>query len=189
MQAMPDARQGKVLKDKIDSTKSSLQSSFQAGVDGIYNAITAQGTTPASKAQGDVNAIGTLATNKYNQGKNDVSLSVSGSYVNASNGKSARVDYKGQYLSQRGQQRRPCRRLLPCHLPRGRHGLEYMGMGTRDPCADRDDEFQRMVRPRPVQRTLQSGCHRCRQSRNLTVQTTRADIMRVRLVLYLNQSM
>lgn len=97
-----DARQGKALNDKIDSTKSSLQSSFQAGVDGIYNAITAQGTTPASKSQGDVkNAIGTLATAKYNQGKSDVTLSASASgrtvTATASNGKtaSASVAYAG----------------------------------------------------------------------------------------------
>lgn len=64
-----DARQGKALNDKIDSTRSSLQSSFQAGVDGIYNAITAQGTTPESKSQGDVkNAIKTLADAKYAAG-------------------------------------------------------------------------------------------------------------------------
>lgn len=99
---MLDARQGKALNDKIDSTKSSLQTSFQAGVDGIYNAIVAQGTTPASKSQGDVkNAIGTLATAKYNQGKSDVTLSASASgrtvTATASNGKtaSASVAYAG----------------------------------------------------------------------------------------------
>ena len=57
------------LDSKIDSTKSSLQTSFQAGVDGIYSAITAQGTTPVSKSQGDVkNAIKTLADAKYAAG-------------------------------------------------------------------------------------------------------------------------
>ena len=93
-----DARQGKALNDKIDSTRSSLQSSFQAGVDGIYNAITAQGTTPASKSQGDVkNAIKTLADAKYAAGhkgsavasdvlagktfSNDSSVGISGSRV------------------------------------------------------------------------------------------------------------
>ena len=93
-----DARQGKVLSDKIDSTKSSLQSSFQAGVDGIYGAITAQGTTPASKSQGDVqNAIKTLADAKYAAGNSagvasvTVSASASGRTVTAtaSNGKTA----------------------------------------------------------------------------------------------------
>lgn len=88
----------KLLHDQI----ASLKSSFQAGVDGIYNAIVAQGTTPASKSQGDVKtAIGTLATAKYNQGKSDVTLSASASgrtvTATASNGKtaSASVAYAG----------------------------------------------------------------------------------------------
>ena len=84
------------LDSKIDSTKSSLKSSFQAGVDGIYNAITAQGTTPASKSQGDVqSAIKTLADAKYAAGNSagiasvTVSASASGRTVTAkaSNGK------------------------------------------------------------------------------------------------------
>ena len=86
------------LDSKIDSTKSSLQSSFQAGVDGIYNAITAQGTTPISKSQGDVqSAIKTLADAKYAAGNSagvasvTVSASASGrtDTATASNGKSA----------------------------------------------------------------------------------------------------
>ena len=57
------------LDTKIDSTKSTLEQNFQAGVDGIYNAITAQGTTPASKSQGDMqSAIKTLADAKYAAG-------------------------------------------------------------------------------------------------------------------------
>lgn len=113
------------LDSKIDSTKSSLQSSFQAGVDGIYNAITAQGTTPASRSQGDVkNAIGTLATNKYNQGKNDVSLSVSGSYVNASNGKSARVNYKGQFYRNEGNNVGLAGDYFHATFPEGYYGSE-----------------------------------------------------------------
>ena len=113
------------LDSKINSTKSSLQTSFQAGVDGIYNAITAQGTTPASKSQGDVkNAIGTLATSKYNQGKNDVSLSVSGSYVNASNGKSARVDYKGQYYRNEGNNVGLAGDYFHATFPEGYYGSE-----------------------------------------------------------------
>lgn len=57
------------LDSKIDSTKSALEQNFQAGVDGIYSAITAQGTTPVSKAQGDIkNAIKTLADAKYAAG-------------------------------------------------------------------------------------------------------------------------
>ena len=86
------------LDSKIDSTKSSLQTSFQAGVDGIYSAITAQGTTPASKSQGDVqSAIKTLADAKYAAGNSagiasvTVSASASGRTVTAtaSNGKTA----------------------------------------------------------------------------------------------------
>lgn len=94
------------LDSKIYSTKSSLQTSFQAGVDGIYSAITAQGTTPASKSQGDVkNAIKTLADAKYAAGNSagvasvTVSASASGRTVTAkaSNGKtaSASVAYAG----------------------------------------------------------------------------------------------
>lgn len=46
-----------------------LQKNFQAGVDGIYNAIVAEGTTPTSKSQSDVEkGIGTLSTNRYNDG-------------------------------------------------------------------------------------------------------------------------
>ena len=94
------------LDSKIDSTKSSLKSSFQAGVDGIYSAITAQGTTPVSKSQGDVqSAIKTLADAKYAAGNSagvasvTVSASASGRTVTAkaSNGKtaSASVAYAG----------------------------------------------------------------------------------------------
>lgn len=90
----------------LDKIKSMI-SSFQAGVDGIYNAITAQGTTPASKSQSDVQtAIGTLSTNRYNAGVSSVTLntpSVSGRAVTvtASNGKSTTgyVADKGQYYS------------------------------------------------------------------------------------------
>ena len=84
----------KLLHDQI----ASLKSSFQAGVDGIYNAIVAQGTTPASKSQGDVqSAIKTLADAKYAAGhkgsavasdvlagrtfSNDSSVGISGSRV------------------------------------------------------------------------------------------------------------
>lgn len=67
-----DARIVKTHGDEIDAlvTKTdNMKASFQAGVDGIYNAITAQGTTPASKSQSDVQAaIPTLANNSYNKG-------------------------------------------------------------------------------------------------------------------------
>lgn len=59
------AAQGKVLNGKI----SDLQTNFQAGVDGIYDTIVAQGTTPASKSLSDVKAgINSLSTNRYNSG-------------------------------------------------------------------------------------------------------------------------
>ena len=55
--------------DALVTETDSMKASFQAGVDGIYNAITAQGTTPASKSQSDVQAaIPTLANNSYNKG-------------------------------------------------------------------------------------------------------------------------
>ena len=67
-----DARIVKAHGDEIDAlvTKTdNMKASFQAGVDGIYNAITAQGTTPASKSQSDVQAaIPTLANSSYNKG-------------------------------------------------------------------------------------------------------------------------
>ena len=55
--------------DALETKTDNMKASFQAGVDGIYNAITAQGTTPASKSQSDVQAaIPTLANNSYNKG-------------------------------------------------------------------------------------------------------------------------
>lgn len=46
-----------------------MKSSFQDGVDSIYNAIVGQGTTPSGKTPAQLVAgIGTLATNKYNAG-------------------------------------------------------------------------------------------------------------------------
>ena len=55
----------------VNAAKNSLQSNFQAGVDGIYDTIVAQGTTPASKSLSDVKAgINSLSTNKYNSGYN-----------------------------------------------------------------------------------------------------------------------
>ena len=67
-----DARIVKAHGDEIDAlvTKTdNMKASFQAGVDGIYNAITAQGTTPASKSQSDVQAaISTLSNSSYNRG-------------------------------------------------------------------------------------------------------------------------
>lgn len=67
---------GKITTNGVEvATKndvSTLQSNFQAGVDGIYNTIVAQGTTPASKSLSDVKAgINSLSTNRYNSGKTD----------------------------------------------------------------------------------------------------------------------
>jgi len=51
---------------------STLQTNFQAGVDSVYNAIVAEGTTPASKSLSDVVAgIDTMSTNRYNKGTAD----------------------------------------------------------------------------------------------------------------------
>lgn len=53
----------------VSAAVNTLQQNFQAGVDGIYNAIVAEGTTPASKTQSDVKTgIKTLSTNRYNDG-------------------------------------------------------------------------------------------------------------------------
>ena len=57
------------LTSDVSAMQSTLQSNFQAGVDSVYNAIKAQGTTPASKSLSDVvNAIGTMSNNRYNSG-------------------------------------------------------------------------------------------------------------------------
>jgi hypothetical protein len=46
-----------------------LQTSFQAGVDSVYNAIVSAGTTPSSKSLSDVVAgISTMSTARYNAG-------------------------------------------------------------------------------------------------------------------------
>ena len=60
-----DARQGKALNDKITS----MQSSFQAGVDTLYNKCVSCGSTPSSKTPTDIsNAIQSIYTNRYNAG-------------------------------------------------------------------------------------------------------------------------
>lgn len=54
----------------MNALRTSLQTSFQDGVDAIYNAITAQGVTPsASTPSACATGISTVATNKYNAGK------------------------------------------------------------------------------------------------------------------------
>ena len=56
----------------VEQQVSEMKQSFQDGVDTIYGAITAQGVTPSSSTPSDcATAIGTVATNKYNAGKND----------------------------------------------------------------------------------------------------------------------
>ena len=76
-----DAQARELKQDKVDESLTTtskevvgaineLKSNFQAGVDGIYDAIVAEGTTPASKSQSDIErSISTLATNKYNSAK------------------------------------------------------------------------------------------------------------------------
>lgn len=52
-------------------TISEMYENFQDGVDEIYNAIVAQGVTPSSSTPEDcATGISTVATNKYNAGKN-----------------------------------------------------------------------------------------------------------------------
>ena len=61
-----DARQGKALNDKITS----IQSSFQAGVDTLYNKCVSCGSTPSSKTPTAINnAIQSIYTNRYNSGR------------------------------------------------------------------------------------------------------------------------
>lgn len=56
--------------EDLTALRTSLQTSFQNGVDTIYNAITAQGVTPsASTPSACATGISTVATNKYNAGK------------------------------------------------------------------------------------------------------------------------
>lgn len=52
-------------ESEIDTKISDLQTSFQGGVDSVYNAIVAQGTTPVSKSLSDiVNAIALINPNE-----------------------------------------------------------------------------------------------------------------------------
>lgn len=61
----------------VNASITSLQSSFQAGVDSVYDAIVAQGTTPASKSLSDVvTGIATMAANKYASGQSSKSVSL-----------------------------------------------------------------------------------------------------------------
>lgn len=54
-----------VYKKNLDALEAELKANFQAGVDSVYNAIVAQGTTPASKALSDVvDAIASLSNNR-----------------------------------------------------------------------------------------------------------------------------
>lgn len=60
-----DARQGKALNDKITS----MQSSFQAGVNTLYNKCTSHGVTPSNKTP---TGIATAIDNIYIKGRKDV---------------------------------------------------------------------------------------------------------------------
>ena len=61
-----DARQGKALNDKITS----LQSSFQDGVDTLYNKCKSCGSTPSNSTPTAIsNSIQSIYTNRYNNGR------------------------------------------------------------------------------------------------------------------------
>ena len=61
-----DARQGKALNDKITS----MQSSFQDGVDTLYNKCKSCGSTPSNKTPTAIsNSIQSIYTNRYNNGR------------------------------------------------------------------------------------------------------------------------
>lgn len=60
---------GTILRLLDENDYTTLQRNFQAGVDTIYNAIVAQGVTPSSSTPSAcATGIGTVATNKYNDG-------------------------------------------------------------------------------------------------------------------------
>lgn len=69
------AKAVKIINDKVVNQIGNLNrqlNNAQEGIDAIYNAIKGQGTTPGGKTPDQiVSSIGTLATNKYNSGKND----------------------------------------------------------------------------------------------------------------------
>ena len=57
--------------ETLETTVSNMQTTFQDGVDTIYNAIVAEGVTPSSSTPEDcATGISTVATNKYNTGYN-----------------------------------------------------------------------------------------------------------------------
>ena len=61
-----DARQGKALNDKITS----MQSSFQDGVDTLYNKCKSCGSTPSNSTPTAIsNSIQSIYTNRYNNGR------------------------------------------------------------------------------------------------------------------------
>lgn len=77
-----DARQGKILMDKVTS--------FQAGVDTIYNGCTTYGSTPAAKTPTDiVNAIKNVYTTRYSAGVADADARVNTGSYNYQSGYSA----------------------------------------------------------------------------------------------------
>ena len=67
-----DARQGKVLMDKanqLNSEMASMKTSFQAGVDTIYNKMVSCGETPSSKSPTDIaNKIQQMYDGRYSTG-------------------------------------------------------------------------------------------------------------------------
>ena len=67
-----DARQGKVLMDKanqLNSEMASMKTSFQAGVDTLYNKCKGRGATPSAKTPTAIaSAIDKIYTDRYNAG-------------------------------------------------------------------------------------------------------------------------
>lgn len=73
-----NAVQNKIVKAAIENSASTLQQNFQAGVDDIYDAVVAKGSTPASKSLSDVVAgIGNIPTGIQPSGS--ISISQNGS--------------------------------------------------------------------------------------------------------------
>ena len=64
-----DAVMGKELKENLEALNSNLKQTFQAGVDALYNKCKSCGATPGSKTPTAISsAIGTIHTNRYNDG-------------------------------------------------------------------------------------------------------------------------
>lgn len=84
-----DARQGKVLMDKanqLSSEMASMKTSFQAGVDTLYNKCSSCGATPSAKTPTAIStAIQKIYTDRYNAGLSAATLSKCEVLATASN--------------------------------------------------------------------------------------------------------